>query len=131
MKMSNKDKHYIMQAMNLAKMSECTKRTRHGCIIVKSGNPIAVGINCIRNDPKQFAFSFADTSGISVHAEEACLKAISNRAEGCTAYVVRVKSDDSMTMSRPCRRCMSKLKAAGVDKIYYSNYEGSVSMERI
>lgn len=128
---SDSDKKRIHQAALLASLSECNPRTRHGCLIVKAGHTIAVGVNCIRNDPKQFAFEFKDTTGISIHAEEACLRALNWRAHGCTAYIARLNSTDNLTMSRPCKRCMKKLKLAGVNKICYTTYNGSIKSERI
>lgn len=120
MDLSEADRKHLRQAMNLALMSECNPRTRHGCVIVKSGNPIAVGINSIRNDPRQFSFQFDDKSAISVHAEEACLRALGWRADGCTAYVARLNASGLSSMSRPCPRCMDALIQAGVKKICYT-----------
>ena len=118
--LSDSDKKHLKQALDLALMSECNPRTRHGCVIVKSGNPVAVGINSIRNNPRQFSFKFEDKRAISVHAEEACLRALNHRADGCTAYIARANSSGDPAMSRPCQRCMLALKRAGVNKICYT-----------
>ena len=128
--LSNKDRERIKLAQKLASMSESNTRTRHGCVIVKAGNVIAVGVNQYRNDPNLFDFTLDNTDYISVHAEEACLKALSHQARNCTAYIARLNSASKTSMSRPCNRCMRQLKAAGIDKLVYTTYTG-VEIERI
>ena len=132
MRLSKKDKHFISLALVLASMSTCNKRTRHGCVIVKAGTPIAVGINFLRNDPHMFQFCLDDAflENVSTHAEEAALKAIDYQANNCTAYIARINSSGHQAMSRPCAHCMEKLKAAGVNKICYTEYDKS-TIERL
>jgi tRNA(Arg) A34 adenosine deaminase TadA len=128
--LSNRDQERIKLAQRLASMSESNTRTRHGCIIVKAGNVIAAGVNQYRNNPNLFDFTLDNTDCISVHAEEACLKALSYQARHCTAYIARLNSADMTAMSRPCDRCMRQLKDAGIDKLVYTTYTG-VEIERI
>ena len=58
---------------------------------------------------------------ITVHAEVAAMlglpKSILRRA---TVVVVRVNSDGSFRISKPCTNCEKRLRAMGVPRIYYS-----------
>ncbi len=39
---------------------------------------------------------------------------------GSIMYVVRVLADGSLTMSRPCKYCVSSMRLRGIKKCYYS-----------
>lgn len=39
---------------------------------------------------------------------------------GSVVYVVRIYSDGTLAMARPCRKCQSALRLKGVKRVYYS-----------
>ena len=44
-------------------------------------------------------------------------------------YVVRIRADGSLAMSRPCMDCLAALKRVGIRRIYYSTNQGKICME--
>ncbi len=52
-----------------------------------------------------------------MHAEARCAR---KATPGSVAWVVRVLTDGSLAMAKPCRACQVQLKAYGVDRVYYS-----------
>ena len=62
-----------------------------------------------------------------IHAESACLIPYIKRninLSGGTIYVYREHKNGSIAMARPCERCMSLIKKAGIKKVYYSTESG-------
>jgi cytidine deaminase len=51
------------------------------------------------------------------HAESRLVKKLDC---GSTVFVVRVLSDESLTMARPCAHCQKAMRGRGVKKCYYS-----------
>lgn len=47
---------------------------------------------------------------------------------GSIVYVVRIRSDGTLAMARPCKKCQSTMRLRGVQRCYYSinNYEYGV-----
>jgi hypothetical protein len=58
------------------------------------------------------------------HAEEAALKKSGRRARGAYMLVVRVKKNGSYGLAKPCVKCESLAKKAGIVKIEYSTENG-------
>ena len=89
--------------------------------IVKGGSVIARGYNKRRLNG-------------SVHAEIDALKQLVRQkrgAEGATITVIRYLADDSFGASKPCADCMEAIKEAGIKRINYFDYEGSLYIQRI
>jgi deoxycytidylate deaminase len=68
----------------------------------------------------------------SQHAEFAAL--IGNYKydlAGASIYVVRLSNrGPGLTMAKPCKHCQEVIQAAGIRKVYYTNYEGNVERLR-
>jgi tRNA(Arg) A34 adenosine deaminase TadA len=94
---------------------ESNERTRHGCIIVKSGAVQSRGNNTYRNQPG----IIEDVNALSVHAEINALRG-RNNLSGCVAYIARVNSHGEKRQSRPCPDCLAALKSAGIKRIVYT-----------
>lgn len=60
------------------------------------------------------------------HAEARALRACKD-AHGATVYVAR----EGGRASRPCPRCMQELRLAGVQKVYWADWQGNLNEERI
>jgi tRNA(Arg) A34 adenosine deaminase TadA len=94
---------------------ESKERTRHGCIIVKSGAVQSKGVNTYRNQPG----IIQEIEALSVHAEINALKRGGN-LNGAVLYVARVNNAGEPRQSRPCPSCLTAAKAAGIKRIVYT-----------
>ncbi len=57
-----------------------------------------------------------------IHAERRLLK----KGGMKSVTVLRFNRDGELKMSKPCIHCAKALKLAGVDKVYYSGYDGQI-----
>lgn len=110
---SNRDRRYIARAGVLALMS--TERFKHGCIVVRGGRVIGVGVNTFRNNPNNVERPKEEAS---YHAETNAMKNID--AVGATIYVSRVNAATDLTLSAPCFRCLNFIKSSGVKRVVWS-----------
>lgn len=116
--LSKSHKHYLNQAIELAKMSDCNYK--HGSVVRKSGRTIAVGINHNVNDPSKLDEETAKKHA-AVHAEVAALNACRKvDLTGATVFVARVNNQHEPMMSKPCARCQEALRERGVKKVVYT-----------
>lgn len=74
-----------------------------------------MGINKRTNDP----YFNKDSHWLSEHAEMAALRRC-GRTKGATIYIARVNKHGLERMSKPCPKCMSLLRAAGIKKMVYT-----------
>lgn len=115
--LSNKDKARLEHAKKVASLSTC--KFKHGAVVVRGGRVLSVGVNSYRNFPMDFSVMPRDSS--SVHAEEAALAVLGGKdARGATMFVARVNNIGEERMSRPCSRCMRRLRKAGIKRIIYT-----------
>lgn len=83
---------------------------RHSTLIIKGGAIIASGYN---HDEK--------------HSETVALgKLWPGDAKGTTIINLRLKRDGSVANSKPCCKCLARLKAEKVGKILYTDEEGII-----
>lgn len=111
--LSKRDKRWLAVASRIA--MESRERTRHGCIIVKSGAVQGRGTNTYRNQPG----IIEEINALSVHAEINALKRCGD-LRGAVAFVARVNNHGEQRQSRPCPDCLQALKHAGVKRIVYT-----------
>jgi deoxycytidylate deaminase len=80
----------------------------HVAILTVAGRVVAVGYN----------------RGLG-HAEDMALRKMQMAGERANRlYSYRIRRDGNIGASRPCEVCLSKLRAAGVLYVFYSDYEG-------
>lgn len=116
--LSKSNLYYLDQAVELAKLS--TEAFKHGAIIRKAGNTVAVGINYTINDPAYLEDEIA-ISHAAIHAEIAALNAARKvDLNGATIYVARVIKNGELRMSKPCENCQAELINRGVKKVIYT-----------
>jgi pyrimidine deaminase RibD-like protein len=104
MEPSKRDYSFIRLAAKFAK--QVCDNHRHGCVIVKGGRIISIGINCY------------DTG---VHAEGS---AVSKRNEddfrGATLYVARLRKEQMYGLSAPCSECDALIRKCGFKKVVFT-----------
>lgn len=111
--LSTRDQRWLAVAGRIA--MESKERTKHGCVIVKSGAVQSKGTNTYRNQPG----IIEEIEALSVHAEINAIKRGSD-LRGAVAYIARVNNHGEKRQSRPCPDCLKALKDAGVKRIVYT-----------
>ena len=62
-----------------------------------------------------------------MHAEAACILAHGlDNCKGLDLLVVRVGKKNNMTMAKPCDPCSELIKYVGINKVFYSDWDGHV-----
>lgn len=123
--LSRSQRRWLDLAVRSAESSECEQQ--HGAIIVKSGSPLAIGVNKWRNRDTMIDSNHKnDTSNnvsiyneISIHAEMDALSRVKN-PRGATIYIARVNAHGDERMSAPCYDCAEALRSAGIHKVVYT-----------
>ena len=87
------------------------KQFLHGCLVVRNGRILAKSFN-----------------KATAHAEvRTIMKAGVENCAGATLYVAR----KNYRMSKPCGPCMAFIKACLISKIVWTDWDGSIQIERI
>lgn len=115
-KLSGKEQARLEHAKRVASVSDCNYK--HGAVGELGGRVVGVGVNTYRTQKN--LFDIVPETGRSVHAEEACLRAMGDNTHGSVMYVARVNRLGEERPSRPCERCTILLKEAGVKKVVYT-----------
>lgn len=116
-RLSRKQRGLMDKAITAASLSTC--KHRHGAVLEKNGNVLAVGVNVLKNDPTKF---HEWNRWLSVHAEDAVTRVHQNgEAEGGVVYVARLSADGNPVMSRPCKACQRLMREIGVKKIVWTD----------
>ena len=113
--MGSKTRH-IEHALLLASLSEHAK-FKHGAVLVKRGKVMGEGKNSYTMSAQsRYARS-------SVHAESNAMCHADVR--GAVMYVARLASYGP-AMSRPCARCESCMRNAGITKVVFTAPKGEI-----
>ena len=115
-----------MNGLNIARR-EAEKSNyiyRVGAVLLKKGRVVSRGFNCLayRSDLKRVGY-------YSIHAEVSCL--LRAKCDGDTIVVVRVLRNGNLTCAKPCDKCLLYAEHAGVRKIYYSDWDGTVGFVKL
>lgn len=105
----------ISLAFKAAKKS--VHRCRHGAV-VRSGSRISVGFNKTKNHPKFVGPD--DFLRCGTHAERNALRMHSNPRNAFVASV-RLDRAGKLGMAKPCIRCETELRKAGIRRVIFSN----------
>lgn len=111
---SSQQRRWLDLAVKTAELSEC--QNRHGAVLIKGGNCIALGRNKMKNDPdtiKNIPYNY------SRHAEIDALARAGN-CKNSTLYIARINNKGDEMLSRPCTRCMSVIIQSGVKQVIYT-----------
>lgn len=145
--LNGKTKRFIEAAMNEAYKSDSQKR--HGCVMVKAGkitaasaNQEARGVLCGRTVSSMHAemavLSLAFRKCCSASADKENYRnkrkkqqSRKNRNRHLDIYVIRLGAQNELRNSRPCFECVKALKKLGVYRVFYSDENGNIRMEKV
>jgi deoxycytidylate deaminase len=117
--LTTKDHTWYTLALKLASESEC--KSRHGCVIVKSGKPVSVAVNRLVSHPLGEQFNKR-----SIHAEQRALIKSNTPLHGATLYSARDHANHS---SEPCEMCRELIQDSGIKYVvYWHSMEGLVKI---
>ena len=105
-------------------------RTYHvAAILRRNGKVVKVGANTSKTHPR-FKRKYPDGTWAShMHAE---MNVLRFAQPGDTVEVMRFKKcDHSLTMAKPCHLCLKELRAAGIKKVRYTDWNGEWKEMRI
>lgn len=77
--------------------------------------------------------------GATIHAElhviHQCTKRLIRQQKSLKKYsilVIRIKRDTGeLVLSKPCHDCINAMRKCGIKKVYYSDNDGNIVMERV
>ena len=98
-------------------------RTYHiAAILKRNGRVIKIGENTDKTHPR-FKRQYEDGTWAShMHAE---MNVLRFAKPGDVLEVMRFKKcDHALSMAKPCSLCMKEIKAAGIKKVRYTNWDG-------
>lgn len=126
-KADNREMHkFLKLAFDLAKSHEFDKSMDyfHCAVIAKGGKVLSVGYNSRGYNPLVEQYKIQEHT-CTIHAEIAAIlaKRKKTRFEGSKIYVVRIRSNGTVAMSRPCQMCQHVLYNYGVRRAYFSTDE--------
>lgn len=105
-------------------------RIHIGCVVVNKHRIISKGCNSHTRTHKIQAQlnkkRFSECSTGMLHAEIAALLPVVNKIDlsGAVLYLYRENMQGEIAMCRPCKGCMSFIRACGIKKVYYTTNEG-------
>lgn len=104
-----------------------------GAVIVKSGRPLAVGTNRVRNDPTN---NKMPGNVYGIHAEMNALQELRGNdnsysaAKGATIYIARITPGaHDVALARPCDNCYMELRRVGISNIIYTTSDDPMMAE--
>lgn len=117
--MSKKHQKFLDKAIELSKTSTCTHK--HAAVLVRGSKIVSAGINSLRNDP-YFMEDDAAKFHAAEHAEQSCLRMAKkmDNLSGAIMYIARTNRRGEPMNSKPCIRCITAIKEAGIRKIFYT-----------
>lgn len=105
-------------------------RVHIGCVVVNKHKIISKGCNSYsrthRIQSELNKKRFSEPSSGMLHAEIAALLPVVNKTDlsGATLFLYRENMQGEIAMCRPCKGCMSFIRACGIKKVYYTTAEG-------
>lgn len=98
-----------------------------GAILFKKKRLLKAKSNSYKTHPSLRHF----TPFPHLHAESACI--FSNGLDNCSGLnllVVRVRQpNNQLTMAKPCKVCTALISDVGINKVWYSNWNGELICE--
>ena len=101
-------------AYRRAQKSEC--KYSHCAVIFDGKKPVSIGHN-------RLAKQMMKRIGMhTIHAEHDALRKLNPKYDisQCAMYVYRFNNHGNPRFSKPCDRCVRRLKASGIKEVYYT-----------
>lgn len=117
--LSRRQRRLLNFASRIAVGSEV--QHRHGAVIVKGGSIISTGVNKWRSKTPNPPVNEGYNPDLSYHAEIDAINHANTDLNGATIYVARINKHGEERLSRPCSRCASAIKEAGIKKVVYTS----------
>ncbi len=96
-----------------------------GCVVVKGGRVINMGINVEFKGSKGYLRKHR--KNLALHAEVAALHGISKKnSKGSTLYVIGQTKAGNCILSKPCATCLLFINQMGIKRVVYGNIRGEV-----
>jgi deoxycytidylate deaminase len=110
--------NFLNEAIRQARRSQF--KYRLGAVIFSGKNLVSAGFNKAKSHPIIKTWKFG-----TIHAEiDALLKLPQNLPRNMEILVVRLLSDGSLAMSKPCQMCQQNLIDYGIIRMTWSTTEG-------
>jgi deoxycytidylate deaminase len=122
--LSNTDRSYLSVARYFATKSNA--RNTHGAVVVKGGRVLGTGWNKTRNNPKTVSPEHIK-SDCSYHAEEIAIRDSGDNMKGAIIYVARINKNGFDRDSKPCSKCASLIKKAGIKRVVFTMETGEIN----
>src|SRR3990167_10470374 len=104
-----------------AQAKKSTYLYRLGAIALNKGRVVSRGFNQLKTHPR----FYKEYNFFSLHAEVQALNSI----DKCdTIIVVRIRKNESLTMARPCDKCLKFMSNHGVRRVIFSNWDGTMEV---
>ena len=100
---------------------------KHGAVIFKGKDILGTGFNFNVNNLYD-----ASSRAFSIHAEKDCLKGLRfDQIINSDILVVRVTKSNKLAYSAPCKGCRKLLRRKGIRKVYWFDYEETLTYTRL
>lgn len=104
-------------ATDAASRSQHEKRV--GACVMKKNKVLSVGCNSYKTHPASGSYCKYH------HAEfDALIGLTRSDTLGATIFVARLRKDNKLAISKPCKSCQEMIDAMGIKKVVYVNREG-------
>lgn len=128
-RISPRDRRVVRKLLGISHELDNGLRQKHVAALYKGSRLISLSHNQMFPDRYHRHYSGKDDRQFR-HAETACIKPERWRGEeelrGCTLYVVRMRLDGRIGMSRPCPDCRAAIQDAGIGRVVYTTGEGGI-----
>lgn len=119
-------------AKQVSKLSDYSRnKTKIGCVVVYKHRIISTGYNSDKPHPVQAKYNsyrFSEPSTPKLHAEtSALIPLLSDRSinwRKVEIFTYRELANGQLGTSRPCKSCMALIKDLGIQRIFYTTYDG-------
>jgi len=114
-----------------AESIEAVDGSKHAAAVVIKNKVVGIGTNSYKSHPFANKYAYRD-GAIYPHAETSAIMDALRKVDDlskATLYVVRVRKDGELAMSKPCEGCARCIADYNIKKIIYTNETGSAELQ--
>lgn len=112
---------FIREAKRLTDKKICNTKQNHIAIITRRNKTISIGYNKSRTHPMTQKYSYSPRNHICAELDAVLSAPIDTDFSKCNITVIRIRSNGTLALSKPCKGCSHMLTQLGFKNIYYSN----------